>query len=412
MDTEQHDDGDLGSYADVTETGTSEAYSEHVDYGSSEKIEFYSSEGADQAPACDIKITDLSTGGGCGCKIEPAALHVMLEKVPRHLDHERLLVGIEHKDDAAVYKLTDDIALVFTNDFFTPMVDDPYTYGRVAAANALSDIYAMGGEPIMANAIVGMPVNKLPMQDLQAIMKGGVDVCREAGIPLSGGHSIENPQPVYGLAAIGKINPDNIKTNSGAKPGDILMVTKPLGMGIISTAIKLGKLTPDNNHDFIKSITEINKAGAWLGQQESIHAMTDITGFGLAGHLVEMAEGAMVSMEIDAHTVPILKDVREFIAEGIVPNGAYRNLNAYDNQIVFEGDNWDTDAKLIFSDPQTNGGLLFSVDPEAVSSIISELISAGYAEPMIIGEVKEDAGNERRVIFDNQHHHYTALNYI
>ena len=366
-----------------------------------EKVEFYSRDSV-PAAACNIKLTDMTKGGGCGCKIEPAALHEMLEHVPHHLDHEQLLVGIAHKDDAAVYKISDELALVFTNDFFTPMIDDPYTYGRIAAANALSDVYAMGGEPIMANAIVGMPVNALPMDYMQNIMKGGVDICHEAGIPLSGGHSIDNPQPIYGLAVVGKVHPDRIKTNSGAKVGDILMMTKSLGIGIISTGIKLGDILLDDHPDFVDAITEVNKAGAWLGQQDKVHAMTDITGFGLAGHLVEMAEGADVCMYIDANAVPVLNNVHEFIAEGFVPTGAYRNLEAYDRLLTFEGDNWDADAKLIFADPQSNGGLLFSVDPSAVSTITIELLHQGFSVPTIIGEVTANTGDNQRVIFANQ----------
>jgi selenide,water dikinase len=376
--------------------------SEYTGSVKAEKIEFFSRD-SEPAPACDIKLTDLSTGGGCGCKIEPAALHEMLEEVPRYLDHKQLLVGIAHKDDAAVYQINDDLALVFTNDFFTPMIDDPYTYGRIAAANALSDVYAMGGKPIMANAIVGMPVNKLPMEYMQQIMKGGVDICHEAGIPLSGGHSIDNPQPIYGLAVVGEIHPNRIKANSSAKPGDILLMTKALGIGVISTGIKLGKLDADTNTDFIEAITEVNTAGHWLGQQDKVHSMTDITGFGLAGHLVEMAEGANVSISVDVQSVPVLQDVHDFIEEGIVPTGAYRNLEAYENQLVFEGDDWSADDKLVFTDPQTNGGLLFSVHPGAVSHIAIEMVHQGFKPPVIIGEVKEYSGDSQRVIFHNQH---------
>jgi selenide,water dikinase len=371
--------------------------------GKPDKVEFYSRD-SEQPSASVIKITDLSTGGGCGCKIEPAALHEMLQEVPHHLDHEQLLVGIAHKDDAAVYQITDDMALVFTNDFFTPMIDDPYTYGRIAAANALSDVYAMGGEPIMANAIVGMPVNKLPMDYIQQIMKGGVDICHEAGVPISGGHSIDNPQPIYGLAVVGKINPERIKANSSAKPGDIILMTKALGIGVISTGIKLGKLDAETNPDFFEAITEVNMAGHWLGQQDKVHSMTDITGFGLAGHLVEMAEGANVCMEIDVNAVPLLNNVREYIEEGIVPTGAYRNLEAYDQQIEFEGDGWSADDKLVFTDPQTNGGLLFTVHPDELSQITSKMVRQGFKQPVIIGEVKDNSAESQCVIFHNRQH--------
>lgn len=386
---------------EVIKTKTDISESEYKGSIKSEKIDFYSRDSS-SAPACEIKLTDMSKGGGCGCKIEPAALHEMLEEVPHHLDHEQLLVGIAHKDDAAVYQMSDDLALVFTNDFFTPMVDDPYTYGRIAAANALSDVYAMGGQPIMANAIVGMPVNELPMEYMQQIMKGGVDICHEAGVPISGGHSIDNPQPIYGLAVVGKIHPERIKANSSARPGDIVLMTKALGIGVIATGIKLGKFAVDDHPDFLEHITEVNTAGLWLGQQDKVHSMTDITGFGLAGHLVEMAEGANVSMSIDTTAVPIMNNVHEFIEEGMVPTGAYRNLEAYDNKIVFEGDDWVSDDKLVFTDPQTNGGLLFTVHPSAVSHIVNELVDLGFKPPVIIGEVKEDSGDSERVIFQKQ----------
>jgi len=366
-----------------------------------EKVEFFSTESIPE-PAPAINLTDLSTGGGCGCKIEPAALHQMLKDVPHHLGHEQLLIGIVHKDDAAVYQISDDLALVFTNDFFTPMVDDPYTYGRIAAANALSDVYAMGGEPIMANAIVGMPTNLLPMEYMQQIMKGGVDICHEAGIPISGGHSIDNPQPIYGLAVIGKIHPKRIKANSSARPGDILLMTKALGIGVVSTGIKLGMADVEDHPDFLEAITEVNTAGHSLGQQDKVHSMTDITGFGLAGHLVEMADGANVCMHINAQAVPVLSNVHHFIHEGFVPTGAYRNLQAYSNKMEFKGGEWSPDDKLVFTDPQTNGGLLFSVHPSAVSQIITDLVHLGFNPPSIIGEVKKNSGESSRVIFHKQ----------
>ncbi len=391
-----------GIVKNVKETDSESVESKYQGSSKSEKIEFYSRDST-PSPTCEVKLTDLSTGGGCGCKIDPAALHEMLQDVPHHLDHEQLLVGIAHKDDAAVYQISDDLALIFTNDFFTPMIDDPYTYGRIAAANALSDVYAMGGEPIMANAIVGMPVNQIPMEHIQQIMKGGVDICHDAGVPISGGHSIDNPQPIYGLAVVGKINPKCIKANSSAREGDLLLMTKALGVGVISTAIKLGRLSHLDHSGFFDNITAVNTAGHWLGRQEKVHSMTDITGFGLAGHLVEMAEGANVTMRIDALSVPVLDDVHAFIDEGLVPTGAYRNLQAYDEKMSFHGGTWEADDKLVFTDPQTNGGLLFSVDPSAVSYISDELISMGLEIPSIIGEVKKYAGNGQHVIFERNH---------
>ncbi len=332
------------------------------------------------------RLTDLSHGGGCGCKIDPASLHEILANVPKHATTADLLVGIEHSDDAAVYRISDEQALVFTNDFFTATVDDGYIYGRIAAANALSDVYAMGGKPLMANAIVGFPVNVLPMNTMQEIMRGGVDVCKEAGIPLCGGHSIDNPQPIFGLAAVGTIHPKNIKTNSNAKVGDILLLTKPLGVGIMASAYKLKTITKQGYQEFIDNITMLNKPGAWLGEQDNVHAMTDITGFGLAGHLIEMADGANVSFEINTASVPVIKEAWQHVAEGVVPSGAYRNMSSFQGKLVF-GAQWNPDQQLVFSDPQTNGGLLVSIAQDAAMDVVTELMGMGYGQVTVIGEV-------------------------
>jgi len=332
------------------------------------------------------RLTDLSHGGGCGCKIDPAALHDILANVPKHALSPNLLVGIEHSDDAAVYRINDQQALVFTNDFFTATVDDGYIYGRIAAANALSDIYAMGGQPIMANAIVGFPVNVLPMETMQEIMRGGVDVCAEAGIPLSGGHSIDNPQPIFGLCAVGTIHPDNIKTNSSARVGDVLLLTKALGIGIMASAFKLKMISEAGYKEYIENITMLNKPGAWLGEQPSVHAMTDITGFGLAGHLIEMANGADVSMEINTHAIPVMEEAWHHLAEGVVPGGAYRNMSSYAESLAF-AEKWDTDKQMVFTDPQTNGGLLVSVEADAAMDILTSMMEMGYRDVSVIGKV-------------------------
>ena len=334
------------------------------------------------------RLTELSHGGGCGCKIDPAALDEILAHVPKTASTADLLVGIEHSDDAAVYRVSDDYALVFTNDFFTPMVDDPYLYGRIAAANALSDIYAMGGEPMLANAIVGFPVNELSVNTMQQIMQGGVDVCVDAGIPLSGGHSIDNPQPIFGLAAIGKVNPKQIKTNSNSKVGDVLLLTKPIGIGVLASAFKIDEISSEGYKAFVENITMLNKSGAWLGQQDSVHAMTDITGFGLAGHLIEMAHGANVSMEVHIGAVPIIPEALAHVVEGIVPGGAYRNMENYSADLKFP-DDWDIDKQLLFTDPQTNGGLLVSIDPVDVERVIKELKKQGSQQVTVVGEVTE-----------------------
>ena len=350
-----------------------------------------------ESVAKPVRLTELSHGGGCGCKIDPASLHEILAKVPKTHITPDLIVGIEHSDDAAVFRISDDTALVFTNDFFTATVDDPYIYGRIAAANALSDIYAMGGTPIMANAIVGFPVNTLDMECMQEIMHGGVDVCRDANIPLSGGHSIDNPQPIFGLAAVGKVHPTRVKTNSGARVGDILLLTKPLGIGVMASAFKLNLISPEGYKEFVDTITMLNKPGAWLGEQEGVHAMTDITGFGLAGHLLEMARGAQVRMELDLNSIPVIEEAWTHVVEGVVPGGAYRNMHSYGDELQFE--DGDLDRQLIYSDPQTNGGLLVSVHPDMAEEYKECLEDMGYEHVAIVGEVKNMTADKPHVIF-------------
>lgn len=348
-------------------------------------------------PRKSVRLTELSHGGGCGCKIDPASLHEILAKVPKTHISPDLIVGIEHSDDAAVFRISDDTALVFTNDFFTATVDDPYIYGRIAAANALSDIYAMGGTPLMANAIVGFPVNTLDMECMQDIMRGGVDVCRDANIPLSGGHSIDNPQPIFGLAAVGKVHPTRVKTNSGARVGDLLLLTKPLGIGVMASAFKLNVISPEGYQEFVNTITLLNKPGAWLGEQEGVHAMTDITGFGLAGHLLEMAKGAQVRMELNLNSIPVIEEAWTHVIEGVVPGGAYRNMHSYGDELLFEEE--DIDRQLIYTDPQTNGGLLVSAHPDMAEEYQKCLEDMGYEHVAIVGEVKNLTANKPHVIF-------------
>ncbi|MDH5649256.1 MAG: selenide, water dikinase SelD [Gammaproteobacteria bacterium] len=348
-----------------------------------------------------VRLTSLSRGGGCGCKIEPAALHDILAKVPKQSTDPRLLVGIENSDDAAIYQINEQQALVFTNDFFTATVDDPYIYGRIAAANSLSDIYAMGGDPILANAIVGFPVDKLSVDTMQEIMRGGVDVCADANVPLAGGHSIDNPQPIFGLAAVGIIRPDLVKTNSGTKAGDVLLLTKPLGIGILASAFKMDAISDEGYRKFIHYITMLNKAGSWLGKQAGIHAMTDITGFGLAGHLLEMAKGSRTRMLINAQAVPVIEEAWNHVEEGIVPSGAYRNMHSYGDSIRFD-DEWNIDHQLIFTDPQTNGGLLVAVDPVYVDFVISNLKTLFDVDAAVIGKAIPNIGAEAPVVFQER----------
>lgn len=344
------------------------------------------------------RLTDFSKGGGCGCKIEPAMLHQVLSRVPKRCDNEALLVGIESSDDAAVFKINDTQALVFTTDFQSPIVDDPYQFGWIASANALSDVYAMGATPLLATAIVGFPVGDVEVSAVQEMMRGGVEACKAAGIPLAGGHTINNPQPIFGLAAAGMVHPGLVKTNSGARAGDALLLTKPLGIGVMSTAIKTGDLSDEGYQEFLAAVRAINSAGTWLGQQSSVHAMTDVTGFGLAGHLLEMARGARLATQIHAAAIPVMDEAWSLAARGIVPNGAYRNLQSYGDQVYF-ADSWGIDAQLIFTDPQTNGGLLIAVAPEEVENITAGLREAGCMHVVSIGEVTPRKGTDAPVVF-------------
>jgi selenide,water dikinase len=344
------------------------------------------------------RLTEYSQAGGCGCKIEPSTLHQILANVPKRCDNESLLVGIENSDDAAVFKISPSQALVFTNDFQSPIVDDPYHFGWIAAANALSDVYAMGGAPLLANAIVGYPAGKLDVPVVQEIMRGGVEACKEAGIPLAGGHTINNPQPIYGLAVVGMVHPERVKTNAGARVGDVLLITKPLGIGIMATAIKTGDLSAESYRRFLEQVCAINTAGAWLGQESSVHAMTDITGFGLAGHLLEMAKAARVNFRIDGESVPTLEEAWTLAAEGVMPSGSYRNMQSFGDQVNF-GPDWDLDSQLVFTDPQTNGGLLIAVAADRAPAMMAELRKRGCAHVAEIGEVVARRDTDAPVVF-------------
>jgi len=340
--------------------------------------------------SAERRLTSFAHGGGCGCKVEPAELKRILERVPDRAPHPNLLVGIENSDDAAIYSLTDEQALVFTNDFQTPLVDDPYIFGCAAAANALSDVYAMGGIPIMATAIAGFPVHEVQTEQLQEIMRGGIDICTKANVPLAGGHTIENPQPIFGLEVVGSIHPRNIKTNAGSRPGDKVIITKPLGIGVLASAFRIDMLDADAYATFIESITDLNTVGAWLGDIPEVHGLTDITGFGLAGHLVEMAEGAGARINIHSRQVPIYPTAERLAREGVFPGGAYRNMDAYDTKLAF-GDDWDIDRQLVYTDPQTNGGLIVTVAPEAATDVMQRLQEDGCEYAAIIGEVLPDS---------------------
>ncbi|MDB5222969.1 MAG: selenide, water dikinase SelD [Chitinophagaceae bacterium] len=320
----------------------------------------------DQSDNSAIKLTQYSHGAGCGCKIAPKVLDEILKSNLALPDNKNLLVGNSSKDDAAVYDLENGMALISTTDFFMPIVDDPFEFGRIASANAISDVYAMGGKPIVAIAILGWPVNILPTSVAQKVIEGSRSICKEAGIPLAGGHSIDSPEPIFGLAVSGLVAVENIKQNNLAKEGDLLFLTKPLGVGILTTAEKKGILKEEHKGLAAKQMMQLNKAGEILGSIQGISAMTDVTGFGLLGHLVEMAEGSSLSAVINFEKVPlIINDLKNYVDQKCVPGGTNRNWDSYGDKI---GDISDY-QKTILSDPQTSGGLLIAVEPSTVNQI-------------------------------------------
>lgn len=330
-----------------------------------------------------IRLTQYSHGGGCGCKIAPAQLQEILRQVPLNQNLGQLLVGTQTSDDAAVYQLNDNQALVLTTDFFMPIVDEPEDFGRIAATNALSDVYAMGGTPILALAVLGMPINTLPMEAIQGIMLGGAAVCQSAGIPLAGGHSIDSPEPIFGLVAAGLVHPTHVRRNATAKPKDKLILTKPLGIGVMTTALKKGKLTPDGYKSVLGVMTQLNRVGSTLATNPNVHAMTDVTGFGLLGHLLEICRGSNLKAEISFSGIPILAEALTLANNGIFPGAAQRNWDGYQSQIKTMTAQWQT---LLLADPQTSGGLLLSVAPESVPTILEQLLAEGYGFSTVIGE--------------------------
>ena len=326
----------------------------------------------------DFKLTQYSRGAGCGCKIAPAVLEEILKTTVTQPADKNLLVGNSSNDDAAAYDMGNGTALIATTDFFMPIVDDAYDFGRIAAANAISDVYAMGGRPIIAIAILGWPVEKLPAALARQVLEGARAVCNEVGIPLAGGHSIDSTEPVFGLAVNGLCAVDDLKRNNTAKEGDLLFLTKPLGTGILATAQKRGVIKDDHLTGLIAQMTQVNKLGEMLGKIKGVTAMTDITGFGLAGHLIEMAEGSGLSAELDYGKVQLMEGVKEYLAQRIVPDATYRNWNAYNSKISFEAGVDVMEAFSTLPDPQTNGGLLIAVSPGAKDEVIALLNENGY----------------------------------
>ena len=343
-----------------------------------------------------VRLTSLSHGGGCGCKIAPGVLSEILKNssnLPGLNLPPQLLVGIETADDAAVYQLNDEQALIATTDFFMPIVDDPYDFGRIAATNAISDVYAMGGTPIMALGIVGMPVNVLPLETIGAILRGGQDVCRDAGIPIAGGHTIDSVEPIYGLVVMGLVHPSRVKKNSGAQLGDVLILGKPLGVGILSAALKKEKLGAEGYARMVAVTTQLNKPGIELSKMENVHAMTDVTGFGLLGHGLELARGAQLKMQVQLDQVPLLPGVMELAEQGMVTGASGRNWDSYGPEVTLPAD-IALAHKALLSDPQTSGGLLVACAPEAANAVLACFRSQGFHDAGIIGRMLEGSGVE------------------
>ena len=321
----------------------------------------------------EIRLTQFSHGAGCGCKIAPSVLEEILSDNFTLPDDDKLLVGNHSKDDAAAYDIGNGTALISTTDFFTPIVDNAFDFGRIASANAISDVYAMGGKPILAVAILGWPVDKLPAQLAKEIIRGSKTICAEAGIPLAGGHSISSPEPIFGLAVNGLVSISNLKKNNTAKEGDVLFLTKPLGVGVLSTAQKRGLLKNEHLDELISQMITLNKAGEELGKIAGVTAMTDVTGFGLLGHLVEMAEGSGLSAVLNYSKLPVIPSAREYLQQQIVPDATYRNWNSFGTKISFEDGINVMEAFNLLPDPQTNGGLLIAVDKDAIDAVVKVL---------------------------------------
>ena len=318
-----------------------------------------------------IKLTEYSHGAGCGCKISPQVLSTILASQLPTFSDPNLLVGNQTRDDAAVYQLNDETGIISTTDFFMPIVDDPFTFGRIAATNAISDIYAMGGTPIMAIAILGWPVSKLPAEVAQQVVDGGRQACADAGIALAGGHSIDAPEPIFGLAVTGQIPLEKVKQNDTAKAGDKLYLTKPLGVGILTTAQKQKKLAEADANIAPDAMCQLNKIGTEISKIAGVSAMTDVTGFGLAGHLLEMCQGANLGAKLNVNSLPLLENTQHYLAMGCAPGGTHRNFDSYGHQLPKLTDN----QKAIICDPQTSGGLLVAVSKDAEQTLVDLLAS-------------------------------------
>jgi selenide,water dikinase len=337
-----------------------------------------------------IKLTAFSHGGGCGCKIAPGVLSEILKNTGGFPLPKELMVGIETADDAAVYKLNDEQALIATTDFFMPIVDDPFDFGRIAATNAISDVYAMGGTPIMALALVGMPIDKLPLETIGEIIRGGQTMCAEAGIPIAGGHTIDSVEPIYGLVVLGLVHPSRVKRNAGARAGDVLILGKPLGVGVLSAALKKDALGAQGYAAMIANTTKLNTPGKALSQMDGVHALTDVTGFGLLGHLLELARGAQLTAQLSMAQIPLLPGVEQLAHDGYITGASGRNWQAYGQDVTLSP-NISTAQHNLLTDPQTSGGLLVSCDPASVDAVLALFAREGFDSAAVIGEMKAGA---------------------
>ncbi len=347
------------------------------------------------APAT-IRLSSLAHGGGCGCKLSPAVLRELLADQPAAGPFAGLLVGTETGDDAAVWALDEDNCLIATTDFFMPMVDDPFAFGRIAATNAISDVYAMGGRPLLALAILGMPLGKIPVEMVREILKGGASVAAEAGIPVAGGHSIDSPEPIYGLAVIGTAPRAAIRRNAGARPGDALILTKPLGVGIYSAAFKKQALSPAAYAEMIASMTLLNRVGTRLGGEDAVHALTDVTGFGILGHGLEVARGSGLALELRLDALPLLDEAAALAEAGFVTGASHRNWASYGEAVTLPAGLPEFRRHLL-TDPQTSGGLLVACAPEAAEALLAGIRAEGFPRAAIIGEAVAGAPEVRMV---------------
>jgi selenide, water dikinase len=339
-----------------------------------------------------VRLTSLAHGGGCGCKLAPSVLQQLLADQPMMATYRQLLVGTEMPDDAAVWQLDDGTCVIATTDFFTPVVDDPYDFGRIAATNAISDVYAMGGKPIMALAILGIPVDKIAPETVREILQGGATVCASAGIPVAGGHSIDSPEPIYGLAVIGICKADEVRRKSDAKPGDAIILTKPLGVGIYSAAIKKGALAPAGYAEMIATTTLLNRVGAELAKDPAVHAITDVTGFGLLGHGLEMARNSGLTLVVQVCDLPLMSEAATLVQQGFVTGASVRNWASYGDDVRLPAGLPDWQRHLL-TDPQTSGGLLVSCAPDHVRAITQRIVAAGYPATRVIGRAKAGMPN-------------------